>query len=147
MDHEFFMRRAIEMGKKNPKFAFGAVVVERGTQHILAEGVNNASANPTHHGEIVAINDCATNHPKIDWSGLALYTTAEPCPMCQSAILWAGIGNVYYGTSIPTLQRFGWNQIDIRAEEVGRRAGFAKVSLTGGILEADCDDLFRRPPG
>jgi tRNA(adenine34) deaminase len=52
---------------------------------------------------------------------LDLYTTAEPCAMCQSAVEWAGIPIVYYGTSIPYLRKLGWHQIDIRAEEVVRR--------------------------
>jgi tRNA(Arg) A34 adenosine deaminase TadA len=43
--------------------------------------------------------------------------------MCQSAIAWAGIPEVYYGVSIPRLQDMGWRQIDIRAQPVtGRRA-------------------------
>lgn len=32
------------------------------------------------------------------------YTTAEPCPMCQAAILWSGIGTVVLGSSIRSLQ-------------------------------------------
>jgi tRNA(adenine34) deaminase len=62
--------------------------------------------------------------------------------MCQAAILWAGIGQVVFGTSIPTLKRLGWNQVDIRAEEVTRRTPFAVCKLVGGILERDCDALF-----
>ena len=37
---------------------------------------------------------------KFDPSQLVLYTTAEPCPMCQGAISWSGIGTVVSGTSI-----------------------------------------------
>jgi tRNA(adenine34) deaminase len=51
--------------------------------------------------EIVVINRCAADHPSVDWTALDLYTTAEPCAMCQSAVEWAGIPTVYYGTSIP----------------------------------------------
>jgi tRNA(Arg) A34 adenosine deaminase TadA len=64
--------------------------------------------------------------------------------MCQSAILWAGIGMVVFGTSIRTLQRQGWSQIDIPAEEVVRRAPFATCSILGGVLEAECDALLRK---
>ena len=73
---------------------------------------------------------------------MRLYTTAEPCCMCQGAILWAGIPEVVFGTSISTLQRLGWHQIDIPAEEVVRRTPFAECALIGGVLEHECDELF-----
>ena len=56
---------------------------------------------------------------------------------------WAGIPEVVYGTSIRTLQQIGWNQIDIRAAEVVRRTPFAPCKLTSGVLESQCDALFR----
>ena len=62
--------------------------------------------------------------------------------MCLSAIAWAGIPDVYYGTSIPYLQRMGWKQIDIRAEEIARRTPFRAIRVFGGILESDCNALF-----
>lgn len=62
--------------------------------------------------------------------------------MCQSAIAWAGIPDVYYGISIPRLHDMGWRQIDIRAEEVIRRTPFREIRIVGGILENECDALF-----
>jgi tRNA(Arg) A34 adenosine deaminase TadA len=105
--------------------------------------VNRWQENPTWHGEIDVINRCARENPGVNWSALRLYTTAEPCCMCQGAILWAGIPEVVFGTSIRTLTRLGWNQIDIRAEEVTRRTPFAQCTLVGGILGPDCDALFQ----
>ena len=67
--------------------------------------------------------------------------------MCQGAILWAGIPEVVFGTSIRTLKQLGWKQIDIPAEEVTRRTPFAQCRLIGGVLEAECDQLFRRAMG
>ena len=101
--HDDYMRQAIAMAQKVPKFPFGAVIIRRTTGAIIAKGFNRSSENPTFHGEIDAINRCAAAHSQIDWTELDLYTTAEPCPMCQSAIEWAGISTVYYGTSIPYL--------------------------------------------
>ena len=67
--------------------------------------------------------------------------------MCQGAILWSGIREVVYGTSIATLQRLGWRQIDIPSDEVTRRTPFAECKLIGGVLERECDELFRAAPG
>src|SRR3954471_15420689 len=89
---ERFMRRAIELGLASPRLPFGAVIVRGETGEVVAEGRNHSADAPIWHGEIDAIHRCARAHPGIDWSRLTLYSTAEPCPMCQSAILWAGIG-------------------------------------------------------
>jgi len=142
--HERFMRRAIELAANVPNFPFGAVIVDRESDEIIAEGWNKSSVNPTWHGEIDAINRLAELRPKFDGSRFSLYTTAEPCPMCQGAILWSGIGMVVYGTSIRSLQRLGWRQIDILAEEVVRRSPEWHCTLIGGVLERECDSLFER---
>lgn len=78
---------------------------------------------------------------------LVLYTTAEPCPMCQAAILWTGIETVVFGTSIRSLQRLGWRQIDILAEEVVRRSPAWTCVLIGGVMEKECDALFESAIG
>ncbi len=95
---------------------------------------------------MVAINRCAELQKPTDWTEFDLYTTAEPCPMCQSAILWTGIACVYYGTSIPYLKEHNWHQINIRASEVIAQSTFRKTIIVGGILEAECNALFENAP-
>jgi tRNA(adenine34) deaminase len=140
--HEHFMRRAIELARNVPNLPFGAVIVVRESGEIVAEGWNKSSINPTWHGEIDAINQWTQTRPDIEAKRLILYTTAEPCPMCQAAILWCGIETVVFGTSIRFLQNQGWQQIDILAEEVIRRSPFRKCALIGGVLAPECDMLF-----
>jgi tRNA(adenine34) deaminase len=146
MRHEDLMRRAIELASQAPGLPFAAVIVCRATGEIIAEGVNQSALNPTFHGEMVAINQCAELHRPTDWSEFDLYTTAEPCPMCQSAIEWAGIACIYYGTSIPYLQTRNWWQINIRALEVSAQTSFRNSRIVGGILEAECNALFNHSP-
>mgnify|MGYP002623884355 CR=1 FL=1 len=62
--------------------------------------------------------------------------------MCQSAILWTGIGTVIFGTSIRTLRGMGWPQIDISAEEVVRRFPSRHCTVKGGVLEQQCNAVF-----
>ena len=145
-EHDAFMRRAIELARQVPAFPFGAVLVLHDTGEVVAEGWNRSVENPTWHGEIDAINRCAQARPDIDWSRLTLYTTAEPCPMCQSAVAWAGIPWVAYGSSIPFLQGLGWRQIDIRAGEVARRTPFRRTGVLGGVLAKECNALFEAAP-
>jgi tRNA(adenine34) deaminase len=147
MSDEQYMRQAIRLGKKNPTHPFGAVIVRAETGEVVAEGCNHAADSPIWHGEMDAIHRCSVEHPAIDWSKLTLYTTAEPCPMCQAAILWAGVARVVFGTSTRTLAALGWQQIDVAAEEVVRRTPFRSCEVVGGVLEAECDALFANPPG
>lgn len=142
MNHEQYMRRAIELALQVPDLPFGAVIVNRNSGEIVAEGFNQSAINPIFHGEIVAINHCAQTHRLADWQEFDLYTTAEPCLMCQGAIVWAGIGHVYYGTSIPYLQQHNWWQINIRAVEVMAQTPFRQGRVIGGVLEAECNALF-----
>ncbi len=142
IDHERFMRRAIALTANCPHLPFGAVIVRGATGAVVAEGWNQSAINPTWHGEIDAINRLAESGLGDDASGLVLYTTAEPCPMCMGAIFWSGIGTVVFGSSIRFLQRQGWRQIDILSDEVLRRSPAWKCTLIGGVLEAECNALF-----
>jgi tRNA(Arg) A34 adenosine deaminase TadA len=146
LDHDRYMRLAIEQARKVPELPFGAVIVNGMTGAVVASGHNRSKESPTFHGEMDAINRCAADHSGIKWAELALYTTAEPCPMCQSAIEWAGIALTVYGTSVARLVELGWQQIDIRAAEVIQRTPFRHTALLGGVLAAECNALFEAVP-
>ncbi len=141
-DDESHMRRAIRLAANNPKYPFAAVLVDE-EKRIVGEGWNRSIHNPTWHGEMDAINKCAAAHPKIDWTRLTLYTTAEPCAMCQGAVAWAGIKRVVFGSSIPFLKSVDVWAIDIRAEELARLAAFRKCTVVGGVFQEECNKLFR----
>ena len=79
----------------------------------------------------------------MQWGNLTLYTTAEPCPMCQSAVLWTGISQVVYGTSIQDLIRYGINQIRLESPTVAAAAPFYEGSIVGGVLKERTDEIIR----
>ena len=62
--------------------------------------------------------------------------------MCQSAIIWAGIPEVVFGTSIAKLVELGWNQFTLNAIDVAESASFARCKIIGGVLTDECDRLF-----
>ena len=140
--HEAFMRLAIAEGRKNPMWPFGAVMVQPESGEVIARGVNDSQADPILHGEIVCMQDYVRRHGNRSWASLVLYTTAEPCPMCMSALVWAGIGGVVYGTSIEGISRAGIPQIEIKANAVVDASPFYKGMLLGGVLQAETDRLF-----
>lgn len=132
------MRRALELGRRNPAAPFGALITQG--DRLVAEGLNNSHNHPIWHGEM----DALVHVPQdASWQDLTLYTTAEPCPMCCSAIIWAGLRRIVYSVSVPTLVELGWNQFDIRAEEVSRRS-HQPVEIRGGVLAAEGRPLFVR---
>lgn len=144
IDYTQYMQRLIELAKHNPQYPFAAMIIDQQTGKILCEGLNHASLNPTWHGEIRAINACAEKYPKLDWSKTTLITTAEPCPMCMSAIIWAGIPTVVYGTSIQYLNENKWKQIQIDSHEVSKKAPFYRGNIVEGVLHQETDKLFKK---
>ena len=140
--HEQAMRLAIAAAGANPAFPFGAVIVRAADRHVMATGVNHTAANPTFHGEIAAINDYVAQHGNRGWGEAILYTTGEPCPMCMSALVWARIGGVVYGTSIERLRQLGFDQILIPATAVTGAAPFFHGEILGRVLAAETDALF-----
>jgi tRNA(Arg) A34 adenosine deaminase TadA len=137
--HEQAMRLAIAEARGNPAFPFGAVILRTADRHVLATGVNKGAANPTFHGEIVAINDYVARNGNRGWDEAILYTTGEPCPMCMSAMVWAAIGGVVWGTSIEQLRQFGINQISIPATAVIGASPFYHGEILGHVLQAETD--------
>jgi len=97
MAHAYEMRRrAIASGDQ----AFGAVVVKDGT--VVGEGVSAVltTPDPTAHGEMQAIRDAARRLGSAKLDGCELYTTLRPCPMCETAAYWAGIGRIFHGEAV-----------------------------------------------
>ena len=140
--HEKAMQLAINEGKKNPSYPFGAVITHAKTGEVLARGVNNSRNNPSFHGEIDCMNNYVATHGNQGWSDLILYTSGEPCPMCMSAMIWAGISGVVFASSIQTLVRAGIDQILISAQTVAQASAFYRGEIVGGVLERQADEIF-----
>ena len=138
---QHWMELAISVARQNPSAPFGAVIINIDSDVELARGVNRALVDPTLHAEMVALHACFTAHAPSRSEPLALYTTAEPCPMCAAACCWAGVRRIVYGVSIPWLAERGWRQITLRAAEVFAAAR-QPVELTGGLLADECGRLF-----
>ena len=140
--HEQAMREAIKVAHLNPMYPFGAVITRAGTGEVLARGTNAVNINPMLHGEIVCLNNYVASHGNTNWGKLILYTTGEPCPMCMSALTWAGIGGVVFASAIATLTKAGIEQIGISAHAVVQASDFYRPELLGGILETETDAMF-----
>ena len=97
-----FMQMAIDLSVENVKNGggpFGAVIVK--DDEVIATGCNRVTANcdPTAHAEVSAIRNACQKVQNFKLEGCTIYTSCEPCPMCLSAIYWAGISRIYYGNT------------------------------------------------
>ncbi len=101
-DDTKFMEEAIRLSAENIDLGggpFGAVIVRNG--QIIAGGTNRVVPNndPTAHAEIMAIREACNKLKTFRLDGCTIYTSCEPCPMCLSAIYWAGIKRICYGNT------------------------------------------------
>lgn len=108
------MKLAIEESKANITNnyknggPFGAVIVKNGKIIASAHNTVIESADATAHAEINAIRQASKILNTNDLSGCTLYTSAEPCPMCLSAIIWANIKDVYYANTRKDANNIGF---------------------------------------
>ena len=88
---------------------FGAVIVLNG--EIIGRGFNMVTStnDPTAHAEIIAIRDACKNLNTFNLENAVLYTSCEPCPMCLSAVYWAGIKTVYYSSDQNDAEKIGFS--------------------------------------
>ena len=97
-----FMQQAIDLSIENVVNGggpFGAVIVKDGK--VVATGVNRVTANndPTAHAEVSAIRAACQKENSFKLEGCTIYTSCEPCPMCLSAIYWAGLSRICFANT------------------------------------------------
>lgn len=102
LEDQKFMQMAIELSIENIDSGggpFGAIIVRNG--ELIAKGANRVVPNndPTAHAEVVAIRNACQKLHTFDLRGCTVYTSCEPCPMCLSALYWAGIERICYANT------------------------------------------------
>lgn len=111
----------------------GAVVV-RGDGFIAGRGRNRREKgrNALYHAEILAVDEACRTLGGWRLNGCTLYVTLEPCMMCSGAILGSRLERVVFGaydkTGDTTLSELAGN----------------RVSVTGGVSEAECSELMKK---
>ena len=57
------------------------------------------NADPTAHAEVMAIRKACSALGTFQLKGCTVYSSCEPCPMCLSALYWAGVSRICYGNT------------------------------------------------
>ena len=102
MNKKELMARAILLSKESVECGggpFGAVIARNG--EIVAEASNRVTidCDPTAHAEVSAIRAACAAVGDFKLAGATVYSSCEPCPMCLSALYWAGVQRICYGNT------------------------------------------------
>ena len=128
---------------------FGAVVVDRAAQTILAVGVNLVVRNRASilHAEIVALTlaqqRLGSDNLALNGRSVTLYTSAEPCAMCLGAIPWSGINRLVYAATDADIRAIGFDEgdkPDAWADHYRRRG----IEVVHGVMREEAVALLQR---
>lgn len=145
MDDRKFMDMAIMKAREGMGMGqtpFGACMVRDGK--VIACQHNRVWENTdiTAHAEIAAIREACEALGTVDLSGSVIYSTTEPCPMCFSAIHWARIDRIIFGTRIADAREAGFSELTISNREMKER-GNSQVEIIPDFMRGENLELFR----
>ena len=93
--------REARKAAKRGEIPVGAVIVHAG--EVLAKSGNRTRElnDPTAHAEVLVIREACQKLARERLTGLDIYVTLEPCPICAATISAARIARLYYGAPDP----------------------------------------------
>ena len=146
MDHERYMRRALELAQQAEAIGevpVGAIVVA--ADSIIGEGYNEVIrlSDPSAHAEAQAIRAAGQHLKNYRLVDTTLYVSLEPCAMCAGLITHARIKTLVFAASDPRTGATG-SAIDVLNHPTMNH----KVEVVGGVLEhesaAILQNFFRK---
>jgi len=101
MNYEYFMQKAIEQAEEAlaaGEFPVGCVMVYRDKIIVTGtrRGTQRNDGNEIDHAEMVALRRLVDNVHHVDHRNITVFCTMEPCLMCYSALILAGIGEIVF---------------------------------------------------
>lgn len=136
------IRSAIQGVTRKEGGPFGACIVGKGGEVIsIAHNTVWKSCDSTAHAEINAIRKACKKLKTINLTGCTIYSTAEPCPMCFSAIHWARIGTIFFGATIGDAARYGFNEMKVRDIKL-KHLGRLKIEIIPEFMRNECLEPF-----
>lgn len=141
MNQNTYMMRALQEAKSaavRGEVPVGAVIVYEG--EILAAQSNRVIElkDPTAHAELLAIREACQKTGNERLMGCELYVTLEPCAMCATAISFARIKTVYYGTEDPK-----GGGVMHGAQVYNHPTCHHRPQVHRGFLQEDCSSVLK----
>jgi len=142
MSPEEYMRIALEEAKQGDA-PYGAVIVKDNQVVAAAHNTVKRDSDPSAHAEMNVIRKLTSQIKNPSLAGCTIYTTGEPCPMCATVCVWAGVDEIVYAVSIEDLMKIDQAQINISCEEIIAKS-FRDIKVTKGLLKEECLALFNK---
>lgn len=140
-DDAVWMARALELASEAARIGevpVGAVAVRGGVE--VGSGFNRREidADPMAHAELLALRGAAQTLGAWRLTGVTLYVTLEPCPMCAGALVQARVSRLVFGAVDPkagavcSLFRL---VDDVRLNH--------QLAITSGVLADECGTVLK----
>lgn len=138
------MRLAIGEAKQSRREGnkgYGAVAALGDRVIACAHDTAVTERDPSLHAEMNALREATHVLNDANLSGVVLFSTCEPCPMCSSFAVWTNISAIVFGASIEKTAATGKLRIRVPAREVVARSPVT-MEVIEGVLEQECLDLY-----
>ena len=138
---EKYMKMALEEAEKagqRGEVPVGAILL-KGDQ-VLAKDHNRCIelSDPTAHAEILVLRKGGEILKNYRLNDTVMYVTAEPCPMCVSAMVHSRISRLVFGALEP---KFG--AVESKIKLLDDNGLNHKVKVERGILEKECAEILK----
>ena len=140
---EYYMKLALE--EAEAAFAIGevpigAVLVDsNGTVISCGHNMRETWQDATAHAEMIAIREACQRLNRWRLSGLTLFVTIEPCPMCAGALVMSRVERVVYGS---TDAKAG--AAESLFNVTSHPALNHQLQVTAGVLQEECANIMKR---
>ncbi len=138
---ELYMRMALEEAQRagrEGEVPIGAILVKG--DRVLARDHNRCIElkDPTAHAEILVIRKGGEALGNYRLNGTMMYVTAEPCPMCASAMVHGRVSRLVFGTLEP---KFG--AVESKFQFLETDGLNHRVRIERGILDRECAEVLK----
>lgn len=133
-----YLLRAIDVGNRKAKpYNFGAVVVRGGKIIGESESMVFETLDPSAHSEVLALRAACVEFGKYPLDGATMYSSHEPCVMCLSCAVWAGVTRIVYATPASEQDEFMYEFKDVSIEELAKHTTGEDISVERKEVESD----------
>jgi len=94
--------------------------------------------DPTAHAEVLVLRKAGQVLGNYRLNNTVMYVTAEPCPMCVSAMVHGRISRLVFGTLEP---KFG--AVESKFKLLNNNGLNHKIEVNQGILEKECAKILK----